>query len=84
MRLNYKELIKFRVNYINEKLGTNYTTDYAAHYGGWSMYTVDPESGAHYCGPIGTRLRKSNREMLEYLDGIFQLLSFYNVTRKES
>lgn len=76
-RKEYRELIEYRVNYINKRLGTKYTTNYVAHYGGWAMYEVDPETGGHCRNVLGFDCRKSNAEMLNYLDGIFQLLCHY-------
>lgn len=78
----YRELIKFRVNDINKKLGTKYTTDYVSHYGGWAMYEVDQETGGHYRNVLGFDVRKSNAEMLNYVDGIFELLCHYEVKQK--
>ena len=37
-----RELIEYRIEFINTKLGTNYKTDYASHYGGWNLYEVLP------------------------------------------
>ena len=78
-RTEYRKLIEYRVNYINKRLGTKYETDYSAHYGGWAMYEIDPETGGHYRNVLGFDYRKSNAEMLNYVDGIFQLLSFYKL-----
>lgn len=81
-RTEYRELIKYRVDFINKKLGTKYTTDYVSHYGGWSMYEIDPESGGHHRNLLGFDCRKSNAEMLNYVDGIFELLCHYDVKQK--
>lgn len=81
-RTEYRELIKFRVDFINKKLGTKYTTDYVSHYGGWSMYEIYPENGGHYRNLLGFDCRKSNAEMLNYVDGIFELLNHYDVKQK--
>lgn len=81
-RTEYRRLIEYRVNYINERLGTKYTTDYVAHYGGWAMYEVDQETGGHYRNVLGFDVRKSNAEMLNYVDGIFQLLCFYKLKKE--
>ena len=73
-----KELIEYRIEFINTKLGTNYKTDYVSHYGGWNLYEVLP-SGGHSRGFIGFDERKSNAEMLNYVDGIYNMLCFYKV-----
>lgn len=74
----YKQLIDYRVNFINKKLGTNYETNYAPQYGGWNMSEVK-EGGKTYRGNLGFDLRKSNAEMLAYVDGIYELLCHYQV-----
>lgn len=75
----YRQLIEFRVDSINKKLGTKYTTDYVSHYGGWAMYEIDPETDGTMRKELGFYVRKSSTEMLNYVDGIFQLLSFYEL-----
>jgi hypothetical protein len=79
----YRELIEYRVAFINKKLGTKYHADYCSVYGGWSMYEIDPESGAPYRNCLGFDCRKSNAEMLNYVDGNFELLCHYEVTPKK-
>lgn len=81
-RTEYKKLIEYRVDFINKKLGTKYTTDYVSHYGGWTMYEVDLETGGHHRNVLGFDCRKSNAEMLNYVDGIFELLCHYDVKQK--
>ena len=76
---NYRELIEYRVNFINKKLGTNYQISYASQYGGWNMYEIWDEGMAHHCGALGFDYRKSNVEMLAYVDGVYNLLCHYNV-----
>jgi hypothetical protein len=78
----YRQLIEYRVDFINKKLGTKYHADYCSIYGGWSMYEIDPESGATYRNSLGFDCRKSNAEMLNYVDGIFELLCHYDVKQK--
>lgn len=79
-RTEYKKLIEYRVDFINKKLGTNYHADYCSVYGGWSMYEIIPESGATYRNKLGFDCRKSSKEMLAYVDGIYELLNNYEVT----
>lgn len=79
-RTEYRKLIEYRVAFINKKLGTKYHADYCSIYGGWSMYEIDPESGATYRNRLGFDCRKSSKEMLAYVDGIFELLCHYDVT----
>lgn len=79
-RKEYRKLIGYRVNYINERLGTKYIPDYASHYGGWAMYEIDQETGATKRNVLGFDCRKSHAEMLNYVDGIFELLCHYEVT----
>lgn len=81
-RKEYRELIEYRVNFINKKLGTDYQISYASQYGGWNMYEVWDEGAAHHRGLLGFDVRKSNAEMLNYVDGIFELLSHYEVKQK--
>lgn len=83
-RENYKRLIEFRLNAINERLGTNYQTDYVSHYGGWNLYVVDKDNGGHFRSTLGFDTRKSSSEMLAYLSGIYNLLLGYKVERAES
>lgn len=77
-RKNYESLIGNRIEFINSKLGTNYKTDYAKQYGGWNMYEV-LNGGGHTRGKLGFDCRKSNVEMLAYVDGIYNLLCYYSV-----
>ena len=81
-RKEYRELIEYRVDYINKRLGTKYTTDYASCYGGWAMCEVDTETGGHYRNALGFDCRKSNAEMLNYVDGIYELLCHYDIKQK--
>lgn len=78
-RTEYRMLIECRVAFINKKLGTKYHADYCSIYGGWSMYEIQPDSGATYRNILGFDVRKSSAEMLAYVDGIFELLSHYEV-----
>ena len=78
----YRRLIEYRVNYINDRLGTKYKLDYAAHYGGWAMYEIDPENGGSHRNVLSFDYRKSNAEMPNYVDGIFELLCHYDVKQK--
>lgn len=73
---NYGKLINYRIEFINKKLGTNYKTDYAKQYGGWNLYEVK-NGGGHTRGNLGFDYRKSNVEMLAYVDGIYNLLCYY-------
>lgn len=77
----YRELIEYRVNYINRMLGTKYEISYAAQYGGWNMYEI-AEGGGQHRSCLGFNGRKSSAEMLNYVDGIFELLCHYDVTPK--
>lgn len=74
----YQNCIEYRVNFINEKLGTKYKAEYNDSYGGWNLYLIREEGGVTR-GTIGFDGRKSNREFLAYVDGIYNLLSNYNV-----
>lgn len=78
----YRELIEYRVRFINKKLGTNYQINYSSCYGGWNMYEIRDEGAAQHRGLLGFDGRKSNAEMLNYVDGIFELLSYYEVIPK--
>ena len=80
-RTEYRRLIEYRVNYINERLGTKYEIEYASQYGGWNMYE-EAEGGGRHRGVLGFNGRKSSAEMLNYLDGIFQLLCFYKLKKE--
>lgn len=82
-RQNYRKLIEYRVNYINEKIGTKYYADYQSVYGGWNLYLVDEHNGGHYRGTIGFDCRKTNAEMLAYVDGIYELLNHYEIKKGE-
>lgn len=77
-RTEYKKLIEYRVDFINKKLGTDYTTDYVSHYGGWNMYLAS----TNMRDALGFDCRKSHAEMLNYVDGIFELLCHYDVKQK--
>ena len=77
---DYKKLIEGRVNSINEIFDTNYQADYTAHYGGWNLFIVG-ENGGHSRGYIGFDYRKSNTEMLNYLDGILAGIHFWRMTK---
>lgn len=81
-RTEYRELIEYRVYFINKKLGTNYKISYVSQYGGWNMYEVLDDGQAHQRGFLGFDCRKSNAEMLNYVDGIFELLYHYDVKQK--
>lgn len=81
-RTEYMKLIEYRVNFINKKLGTNYQINYSSVYGGWNMYEIWDEGAARHRGLLGFDVRKSSAEMLAYVDGIFELLSHYDVTPK--
>lgn len=81
-RTEYKKLIEYRVAFINKKLGTNYQISYVSQYGGWDMYEIWDEGMAHHRGALGFDCRKSNAEMLNYVDGIFELLCHYDVKQK--
>jgi hypothetical protein len=74
----YRKLIEYRVDFINKKLGTDYKADYVSHFGGWNMYLASTNKR----GAIGFDCRKSNEEMLNYVDGIFELLCHYEITPK--
>lgn len=78
----YRQLIEYRVDYINKRLGTDYRISYVSQYGGWNMYEVWDDGQAHHRGVLGFDCRKSNAEMLNYVDGIFQLLCHYDVKQK--
>lgn len=80
-RTEYRKLIEYRVDFINKKLGTNYHADYCSIYGGWSLYMIDEKQRQH-SGVIGFACRKSSAEMLNYVDGIFELLCHYDVEPK--
>lgn len=82
-RQNYRKLIEYRVNYINKELGTKYHADYCSIYGGWNLYLIDEKCGGQYSGPIGFDVRKSNAEMLAYVDGIYELLNHYEIKKGE-
>ena len=77
-RTEYKKLIEYRVNFINKKLGTDYAVNYVPHYGGWNMFLASTNMN----GALGFEYRKSNAEMLNYVDGIFELLCHYDVKQK--
>ena len=77
----YKELIEYRVNFINKKLGTNYYADYCSIYGGWNLNIIDVRH-QRYTGILGFELRKSSAEMLSYISGIYELLCHYDVEQK--
>lgn len=81
-RKEYRELIEYRVNFINKKLGTKYHADYCSMYRGWSMYEIISESGVAYRNFLGFDVRKSNAEMLAYVDGIYELLCHYDVKER--
>lgn len=80
-RKDYKELIEYRIHVINETLGTNYQATYLTQYGGWELYEKI-KLGAHARGYLGFDSIKSSSEMLAYLEGIFNLLTFYKVESK--
>lgn len=80
-RTKYRKLIEYRVDFINKKLGTNYYADYCSIYGGWNLYMID-EKQRQYSGVIGFDCRKSSAEMLNYVDGIYELLCHYDVKQK--
>lgn len=79
----YRMLIEYRVNYINKKLGTEYQIDYVGHYGGWEMFMYG-EGKSHRRGALGFDVRKSNAEMLAYVDGIYELLNHYEVVKSQT
>ena len=81
-RTEYRKLIEYRVEFINKKLGTDYRISYASQCGGWNMYEIWDEGMAHHRGDLGFDCRKSNAEMLNYVDGIYELLNFYEVKQK--
>ena len=81
-RTEYKKLIEYRVDFINKKLGSEYQINYSSVYGGWDMYEIWDEGMAHHRGALGFDCRKSNAEMLNYVDGIFELLCHYDVKQK--
>lgn len=72
----YKRFILARLGWINEALGTEYQTDYVSFYGGWNLYIKEKESGAHFHGMLGFDYRRSSKEMLSYLDGIWMGLNY--------
>ena len=77
-RKRYQELIEYRLDFLNKKLGTNYKISYRPQYG-WDMYEIVGTSGQS-TGKLGFDYRKSNAEMLNYLDGIMNVLTYYKVT----
>ena len=80
-RTEYRKLIEYRVAFINKELGTNYEISYAPQYGGWNMYE-NSDGGGHRRSLLGFDGRKSSAEMLNYVDGIFELLCHYDVKQK--
>ena len=78
---DFQRLIEYRIDFINKKLGTNYTTDYCTQYGGYNLYYVEGDSSAHRRGPLGFDARLSAKEMLAYVDGIYNLLSVYSINK---
>ena len=68
------DLIIYRIDEINKFLSTNYQTDNCPQYGGYNLYKIG-DDGASYRGPIGFDLRKSPKQMLEYVDGIYKLIT---------
>lgn len=76
-------LIEYRVNHINNKLGTKYQVEYVGHYGGWEMFMYGKRM-SHRRGALGFDVRKSNEEMLAYVDGIYELLNHYEVVKSQT
>ena len=78
-RKNYRFLIEARIEWINGILGTNYAATYAPHYGGWDMYLTGSKGYAGR-GTLGFDYRKSNAEMLAYVDGCYTALMMPGVS----
>lgn len=72
---DYKLLIEKRIEWINDILGTEYRTDFVSFYGGWNLYIRDV-NGGHSHGKYGFDYRKSNKEMVAYLDGLWMGLTY--------
>lgn len=72
-RSKYRKEIEELIEYLNNKTGMNYTTDYAPHYGGWNLYRLNEHSG-HCSGMYGFDYRLSNKEMVAYLRGLLVAL----------
>lgn len=65
--------IQYRVTAISNITGEKYETNYASQYGGYNMY-IRLENGGERRGVFGFDLRKSQKEMAEYVDGIYTAL----------
>lgn len=78
----YRYLIEYRVNALREYTGTPYQVNYCPMYGGWNLYYVKDGETGHTRGKFGFDIRKSNTEMLNYLNGILDVFNYYNVTEK--
>lgn len=83
MKVNYKQIINAKINAINGALGTDYHISYAPQYGGWDMYLLTEDYG-HSSGTIGFEYRKSNSEMMAYLEGIQHMLYHMEVAKRDS
>lgn len=68
-RSKYRKEIEELIEYLNNKTGMNYMTDYAPHYGGWNLYRLNERNG-HCSGLYGFDYRRSNKEMVAYLRGL--------------
>ena len=72
-RSKYRKEIDGLIEYLNNKTGMNYMTDYAPYYGGWNLYRLNEHSG-HSTGIYGFYTRISSKEMIAYLRGILLAL----------
>lgn len=76
-----KKQVKEILDYVNRRLGSNYSTDYHSGYGGWNMYIVDKEHGhRHLRGVFGFDCRKSTKEFVAYLQGIICAIDAHKTT----
>lgn len=70
----YRKQIEGLIESLNKQIGSNYTTDFAPHYGGWCLYQKDAHGGQHAC-ELGFYSRISSKEMVIYLEGVLNALS---------
>lgn len=73
-----KQIIKNKVEMLNELTGENYTYDYVSSYGGYQMYIIG-ENGRQFTGWLGFHGRYKPTEFIAYLDGLLNMHGFANV-----
>ena len=69
-----KKQIEAKVARLSSLTGVPYQTNYARHYGGYNLFYKTHKGSGDYRGKYGFDLRKSTREMNDYLDKILNEL----------